>query len=124
MFSNFIFAPILFNIKNNPMRKGFIFTSSNFILDFSDKSAITTKNAAEEGSFGTEIFKDSNIVLFSTGNIYPFSDINSEGPDENSETGPIGEYAQSALGRERVFQYLCEKNGTKPYYIITFHTPE
>jgi len=61
----------------------------------------------------TEIFKDSNIVLFSTGNVYPFSDINSKGPDEDSETGPIGEYAQSALGRERVFQYLCEKNGTK-----------
>lgn len=61
----------------------------------------------------TEIFKDSNIVLFSTGNVYPFSGINSKGPDENSETGPIGEYAQSALGRERVFQYLCEKNGTK-----------
>ena len=59
-----------------------------------------------------EIFKDSKIVLFSTGNVYPFSDIDSKGPDEKSETGPIGEYAQSALGRERVFEYMCQKNGT------------
>ena len=61
---------------------------------------------------GSEIFKDSKIVLFSTGNVYPFSDIDSKGPDEKSETGPIGEYAQSALGRERVFEYMCQKNGT------------
>ena len=60
----------------------------------------------------SEIFKDSKIVLFSTGNVYPFSDIDSKGPDEKSETGPIGEYAQSALGRERVFEYMCKKNGT------------
>ena len=60
----------------------------------------------------SEIFKDSKIVLFSTGNVYPFSDIDSKGPDEKSETGPIGEYAQSALGRERVFEYMCQKNGT------------
>ena len=61
---------------------------------------------------GSEIFKDSKIVLFSTCNVYPFSDIDSKGPDEKSETGPIGEYAQSALGRERVFEYMCQKNGT------------
>ena len=60
----------------------------------------------------SEIFKDSKIVLFSTGNVYPFSDIDSKGPDEKSETGPIGEYAQSALGRQRVFEYMCQKNGT------------
>tara|TARA_B100000700_G_scaffold331651_1_gene466546 strand:- start:6087 stop:7127 length:1041 start_codon:yes stop_codon:yes gene_type:complete len=60
----------------------------------------------------SEIFKNSNIVLFSTGNVYPFSDIDSKGPDEKSSTGPIGEYAQSALGRERVFEYMCQKNRT------------
>ena len=66
----------------------------------------------------SEIFKDSKIVLFSTGNVYPFSDIDSKGPDEKSETGPIGEYAQSALGRERVFEYMCQKNGTNGKWAI------
>ena len=60
-----------------------------------------------------EIFRESNIILFSTGNVYPFYQIDTEGPDEDCPTGPLGEYAQSALGRERVFQYLSEKNATR-----------
>ena len=59
-----------------------------------------------------EKFKHSNIVVFSTGNVYPLSPIKTGGFAEDRPTGPIGEYAQSCLGRERLFQYSSLKNNT------------
>ena len=48
------------------------------------------------------IAKDhSRIVAFSTGNVYPLVPVDSGGATEETPTGPVGEYAQSALGRER-----------------------
>ena len=57
-------------------------------------------------------FSESRIVAFSTGNVYPPVSAESGGCSESHETGPVGEYAQSCLGRERVFQYFSERNGT------------
>jgi nucleoside-diphosphate-sugar epimerase len=51
-------------------------------------------------------FRNSRIVLFSTGNVYPLTPIKFGGSTEDDATGPIGEYAQSALGRERIFEYF------------------
>ncbi|WP_422083470.1 NAD-dependent epimerase/dehydratase family protein [Ulvibacterium sp.] len=61
----------------------------------------------------SEKYKDSNIVVFSTGNVYPFVPIDSGGATEKVGPSPIGEYAQSCLGRERVFEHFSIKNGTK-----------
>lgn len=54
-------------------------------------------------------FKKSRIVLFSTGNVYPLVPIDSGGSKENDAVSPIGEYGQSALGRERVFEYFSRE---------------
>jgi len=62
-------------------------------------------------------YKHSRIVAFSTGNVYPFVDINSGGATEDTRPEPVGEYAQSCLGRERMFQHFSEINGT-PVTII------
>jgi nucleoside-diphosphate-sugar epimerase len=51
-------------------------------------------------------YKDSSIVVFSTGNVYPLTPVLSGGADENTRPEPVGEYAQSCLGRERMFQYF------------------
>lgn len=59
-----------------------------------------------------EKFKQARIVAFSTGNVYPFSSIKSNGPSEEHPVGPVGEYAQSCLGRERVFEYFSHQNHT------------
>jgi Nucleoside-diphosphate-sugar epimerases len=59
-----------------------------------------------------ERYKDSRIVVFSSGNVYPFSSIHGGGADESVPPEPIGEYAQSCLGRERIFTYHSHKNGT------------
>lgn len=59
-----------------------------------------------------EKFPRSRIVAFSSGNIYPLTHIGSGGASEETPPAPIGEYAQSCLGRERVFEYFSRKNGT------------
>ncbi len=63
-------------------------------------------------ALAAERFRRSRIVAFSSGNVYPLTTPASGGPTENHATGPIGEYAQSALGRERMFQYFSERYGT------------
>ncbi|HNR05974.1 MAG TPA: NAD(P)-dependent oxidoreductase [Saprospiraceae bacterium] len=53
-----------------------------------------------------EKFKDSRIVVFSTGNVYPFVSVKSGGAHESIQPEPLGDYGQSCLGRERLFQYF------------------
>lgn len=53
-------------------------------------------------------FKSSNIVVFSTGNVYPLTDVIASGATEETAPAPVGEYAQSCLGRERLFQYYAK----------------
>jgi dTDP-4-dehydrorhamnose reductase len=59
-----------------------------------------------------EKYQKSRIVVFSTGNVYPLVSVQSNGPNESHPTQPVGEYAQSCLGRERVFQYFSQKHQT------------
>ncbi|MEO6733214.1 MAG: NAD-dependent epimerase/dehydratase family protein [Ferruginibacter sp.] len=59
-----------------------------------------------------EKYKNSNIVVFSTGNVYPLVPVTGQGATEELAPEPIGEYGQSCLGRERVFQYFAKKNNT------------
>lgn len=59
-----------------------------------------------------ERFPETRIVAFSTGNVYPLWPLGSEGPTETDAVGPVGEYAQSALARERVFDFYSRRNGT------------
>ncbi len=59
-----------------------------------------------------ERYRDSRIVTFSTGNVYPLRSVAEGGATESTPVGPIGEYAQSALGRERMFEYGSSRWGT------------
>jgi len=52
-------------------------------------------------------FRGSRIVAFSTGNVYPFSPVNGLIANEATPPSPMGEYAQSTLGRERLFEYFA-----------------
>ncbi|MCA0754279.1 NAD(P)-dependent oxidoreductase [Paenibacillus sp. N4] len=57
-------------------------------------------------------YKHSRMVVFSSGNVYPFSPVGSGGVDESVTPEPLGEYAQSCLGRERIFEYFSHRNQT------------
>ena len=58
-------------------------------------------------------FRNSRIVALSTGNVYPFTPAESGGATEQTPPAPVGEYAQSALARERIFEYFSETQGTR-----------
>lgn len=59
-----------------------------------------------------EHFKYSRIVAFSTGCVYPLVTVTSGGSRETGQPVAVGEYAQSCLGRERMFQYGSIKYNT------------
>ena len=56
-------------------------------------------------------YRTSRIVTLSTGNVYPFVTPGSGGATEATPPEPIGEYAQSCLGRERVFGFAARTWG-------------
>jgi nucleoside-diphosphate-sugar epimerase len=66
-------------------------------------------------------FAGARIVVFSTGNVYPLVPSTSAGATEDDATGPVGEYAQSCLGRERVFEYASREAGTKVLLFRLFY---
>jgi nucleoside-diphosphate-sugar epimerase len=57
-------------------------------------------------------YRESRIVVFSTGNVYPLTPIAHGGATETAPVNPIGEYAQSCLGRERMFEHFSKQFGT------------
>ncbi len=59
-----------------------------------------------------ERYRNARIVAFSTGNVYPLVPVVQGGSDESCPPLAVGEYGQSALGRERMFQYFSSCHGT------------
>lgn len=57
-------------------------------------------------------FRASRIVALSTGNVYPLTPVRGGGAREVDAPGPIGEYAWSCLGRERVLEHASRTRGT------------
>ena len=57
-------------------------------------------------------FCKSRIVVFSSGNIYPYMPGRTGGATPETPLEPVGEYAITCLGRERVFEYFSQKNDT------------
>ncbi|MGA2497609.1 MAG: NAD-dependent epimerase/dehydratase family protein [Tepidisphaeraceae bacterium] len=58
-------------------------------------------------------YPQARIVAFSTGNVYGLVPVDSGGSRESDELRPVGEYAMSCLGRERVFDYFSREAGTR-----------
>jgi nucleoside-diphosphate-sugar epimerase len=58
-------------------------------------------------------YRSSRIVCFSSGNVYPLVPVAQGGATEQMPVGPLGEYAQSVLGRERIFEHASHRWGTK-----------
>jgi len=54
----------------------------------------------------------ARIAAFSTGNVYPLVLAANGGATEDICPAPVGEYAQSALGRERIFEFFSRQNQT------------
>lgn len=57
-------------------------------------------------------FSGCRIVAFSTGNVYSMVPVTSGGARESDRLEPLGEYAMSCLGRERMFEYASQATRT------------
>jgi nucleoside-diphosphate-sugar epimerase len=55
-------------------------------------------------------YRRAHIVAFSTGNVYGLTPVALGGSVESDPLRPVGEYAQSCLGRERLFDYFSQTN--------------
>jgi nucleoside-diphosphate-sugar epimerase len=77
-----------------------------------DDQALTWAMNVHVPGIVAETFRQSRIVAFSTGCVYPFVATQSQGSTEDSPLAPPGEYAFSCIGRERIFQHFSRKHGT------------
>jgi len=59
-----------------------------------------------------QAFRQSRIVAFSTGCVYPFVAVDGSGANEATPPDPPGEYAQSCVGRERMFEFFSRRHVT------------
>ena len=79
------------------------------VRDDGEPAAHLGDERAHSGDGGGGIFRDSRIVAFSTGNVYPWVEVASSGATETMPLGAVGEYAQSCVARERAFEYFSAK---------------
>lgn len=59
-----------------------------------------------------EKYARARCVALSTGNVYPLVPVTSGGATEDQPLTPLGEYANAAVARERLFEYHSRKNAT------------
>ncbi|PWU56379.1 epimerase [Micromonospora sp. S4605] len=57
-------------------------------------------------------FAGSRLVALSTGNVYPLVPVTSGGCVEQTPVQPVGEYAMSCLGRERILTHFAQRDHT------------
>jgi nucleoside-diphosphate-sugar epimerase len=79
----------------------------------------TSENAAQTWAINTlvpayvaERFPRVRIAVLSTGNVYPLMAVSSGGSVEMDALTPLGEYANAAIARERLFEFFAQRNGT------------
>ncbi|HEV3118601.1 MAG TPA: NAD-dependent epimerase/dehydratase family protein [Gemmataceae bacterium] len=59
-----------------------------------------------------ERYPQAAMVALSTGNVYPLVPAPGAGSMETDSLTPLGEYANAAVARERIFDFHAQKNGT------------
>ena len=79
----------------------------------SDRTDITWATNTVVPARVAEHFVTSRMVVFSTGNVYPLVPAAGPAPTEADPPAPVGEYAQSCLGRERVVEYVSREAGLR-----------
>jgi len=71
----------------------------------------------------SERYRESRIVALSTGNVYPSKQA-AVGALETDPLTPLGEYANAAVGRERIFQFFSQRNSTPVALLRLFYAAE
>lgn len=96
------------SLKALPVVENVLFLAGRKFGSSGDPDATWAMNAVVPAQVAQH-FRDSRIVAFSTGNVYPFVSPEQGGCVEWDAAAPVGEYAQSCLGRERIFEFYSKK---------------
>jgi nucleoside-diphosphate-sugar epimerase len=98
-------------IKALPKAQNIVFMAGRKFGAEGDLSLTWAMNA-HVPALVAQAFRNSRIVAFSTGCVYPFVKVDGKGADESLAPDPPGEYAQSCVGRERMFEYFSRQFST------------
>ncbi|MFC4025072.1 NAD-dependent epimerase/dehydratase family protein [Oceanobacillus longus] len=98
-------------LQSLPDVKNIIYMAGNKFGTVGNEHFTWAMNAYLPGQIAQK-YKNSRIIAFSTGNVYPLTKVLSSNCSEDTPVNPVGEYAQSCLGRERVLTYFSHKNST------------
>lgn len=98
-------------LQSLPDVKNVIFMAGNKFGTAGNEHFTWAMNAYLPGRIADK-FKNSRIVAFSSGNVYPLTNVVNGNCSEDTPASPIGEYAQSCLGRERVLTNFSRTNDT------------
>jgi hypothetical protein len=98
-------------IKTLPKAPNIIFMAGRKFGAEGDLSLTWAMNA-HVPALVAQAFAGSRVVAFSTGCVYPFVPVNGKGANEAVSPDPPGEYAQSCVGRERMFEYFSRRFST------------
>jgi nucleoside-diphosphate-sugar epimerase len=71
-----------------------------------------------------ERYRSARMVALSTGNVYPLSEVSRGGCREGDSLTPLGEYANSAVARERIFEFHSRAHGTSMALLRLFYAVE
>jgi nucleoside-diphosphate-sugar epimerase len=93
-------------------RAGIILYMAGRKFGSSDRPDLTWAHNTIVPVYVARRFAGARIVVFSTGNVCPMVPPSSAGATEADAPDPVGEYAQSCLGRERVFEHFSREQGT------------
>ena len=99
-------------VRNLPLVENVLFLAGRKFGSAGDPELTWAMNAIVPMQVAQH-FRDSSIVVFSTGNVYPFVSPEDGGCIEADLPSPVGEYAQSCLARERIFEYYSKRFSTR-----------
>jgi nucleoside-diphosphate-sugar epimerase len=71
-----------------------------------------------------ERYPTARITALSTGNVYPLSAVSGVGSLETDALTPLGEYANAAVGRERIFEFYSRRDGLRLTVLRLFYAVE
>jgi nucleoside-diphosphate-sugar epimerase len=81
------------------------------------QEAVTWAMNAHLPSLVCKRFPQSRMIVFSTGNVYGLAPVAAGGSLETDSLNPVGEYAMSCLGRERIFEYFSRTSNIPMAFI-------
>jgi nucleoside-diphosphate-sugar epimerase len=100
-------------VKALPDSKNVIFLAGRKFGSTGNEGLTWATNALLPGMIA-ERYRDARIVALSSGNVYPMTHVvTRDGANEQTPPAPAGEYAQSVLARERIFEYHSGRYGTR-----------